>query len=80
MLFRYRARNFPETLSTEERITWDKDRRIRLIETRDPKYFTLDAFRASVNELREEKKDDLPSLEILDKLDAWVISSEISSL
>ena len=31
MLFRYRARNFPETLSIEEAQVWDRDRKSRLV-------------------------------------------------
>jgi len=80
MLFRYRARNYPETLSMEESSAWDEDRRSRLIEPRDPEYFTLEEFKASVNELREQRNSDLESQEILDKLEAWVISSGISGL
>ena len=80
MLFRYRARNYPDTLSMEERETWDKDRRIRLIETQDPDYFTLDAFQASVSELREQRKNDTESQRILDQLESWVTSSGISGL
>jgi hypothetical protein len=64
----------------EERRTWDKDRRIRLIETQDPDYFTLDAFQASVSELREQKKNDIESQRILDQLESWVVSSGISGL
>ncbi|MFC1689430.1 exodeoxyribonuclease I [Pseudomonadota bacterium] len=80
MLFRYRARNFPETLSMEENRAWDEDRRIRLIETEDPDYFTLPGFRNAVRELREMKKEEPESLEILDKLEAWVIDCGIAGL
>ena len=80
MLFRYRARNFPETLNIEESRLWDRDRRKRLIETGDPAYFTLNAYRQAMAELRETRKDDTKALEILDKLDAWVIESGIAEL
>ncbi len=33
MLFRYRARNYPDTLSMEESRFWEQDKRSRLIET-----------------------------------------------
>jgi exodeoxyribonuclease-1 len=80
MLFRFRARNYPDTLSMEESRAWDTDRRIRLIETEDPDYFTFEAFRVSVSELREQKKNDPESQKILDQLESWVISSGISDL
>jgi len=80
MLFRYRARNYPDTLSLEESRFWEQDRRSRLIETTDPDYFTLSDFRMAMSELREQRKDQPEAQRILDKLDAWVIDSGISSL
>ena len=80
MLFRYRARNHPDTLSMEEARLWERDRRLRLVETNDPDYFTLANFRLIMNELREQKKDESGAQSILDKLDAWVIESGIGNL
>lgn len=80
MLFRYRARNFPETLNLEESHIWEQDKRARLIETMDPDYFTLQLYRQTVAQLREQRKDQPESLQILDKLDAWVIESGIDRL
>ena len=80
MLFRYRARNFPETLNQEEARIWDRDRRARLVETGDPDYFTVERYRQTVALLREERKDEPRSLEILDKLDAWLVQSGIENL
>jgi exodeoxyribonuclease-1 len=80
MVFRYRARNFPETLSMEERRLWDSDRRARLVDTEDPAYFTLSDFRQVVAEMRGQRKDEPESLEILDKLDAWVLETGIETL
>ena len=80
MLFRYRARNFPQTLNQEETRIWDKDRRARLLETEDPDYFTVAHYRQAVSQLREERKNEPESLEILDKLDAWLQQSGIESL
>ncbi len=51
MLFRYRARNYPDTLSMEEARTWDKDRKARLVDTEDPAYFTLSDFKVAIREL-----------------------------
>jgi exodeoxyribonuclease-1 len=80
MLFRYRARNFPESLISEEREAWDKDRRARLVETRDPAYFTLEDFHHAMRDLRGDNKDDPAALEILDKLDAWVLETGLAGL
>jgi len=80
MLFRYRARNYPDTLSMEESRLWEQDKRSRLIETSDPDYFTLKDFRICMKELREQKKNEPEAQKILDKLDAWVIDSGIGSL
>ena len=80
MLFRYRARNYPETLNLEENRIWEKDKRSRLIDTMDPAYFTLVNYRQTVAQLREERKDEQESLQILDKLDAWLIESGIDRL
>jgi exodeoxyribonuclease-1 len=80
MLFRYRARNFPETLNQEESRMWDRDRRARLVESQDPDYFTLRDFRQVLAVLRQEHEAHPESLEILDQLDAWVFESGISGL
>jgi exodeoxyribonuclease-1 len=80
MLFRYRARNFPDTLSLEEARAWDQDRKTRLIETADPAYFTLNDFQLVMSELREQKKDEPRDVRILDQLDSWVIEAGISDL
>jgi exodeoxyribonuclease-1 len=80
MLFRYRARNYPDTLSMEEARAWDQDRKTRLIDTTDPAYFTLGDFRIAMRELREQKKNEPEALRILDQLDAWVIETGITEL
>jgi exodeoxyribonuclease-1 len=80
MLFRYRARNYPDSLSMEEARDWDRDRRVRLVTTRDPDYFTLEVFRDAMSELRESKKDQADALRILDQLDAWVLECGIADL
>ena len=80
MLFRYRARNFPQSLSLEEARAWDKDRKARLVTTSDPDYFSLSDFRNSMTELRHLKKDQPEALRILDQLDAWVLNCGIADL
>jgi exodeoxyribonuclease-1 len=80
MLFRYRARNFPETLNMEEARIWEKDRRMRLVETGEPDYFTLSDFENVMLEMREQKKNDGKALSILDQLDAWVLEIGLPDL
>jgi exodeoxyribonuclease-1 len=80
MLFRYRARNYPETLSMEEMRHWNRDRRKRLVEATDPDYFTLQDFRKVVEELRTQYVSDTGALRILDQVDAWAIDSGIADL
>lgn len=80
MLFRFRARNYPETLNLEESRIWDKDRRSRLVATEDPDYFTVADFRAAMSELREARKNDSKAQNILDQLDAWLLESGIADL
>ena len=73
MLLRYRARNFPETLSMKEAEVWEQDRCARLVQTDDPSYFTLNTFRLAMVEAREQNREDQKAQEILDQLDAWVL-------
>jgi exodeoxyribonuclease-1 len=79
MLFRFRARNFPETLSAEEVQIWDRDRRRRLVETTDAGYFTVRDFQAAVDELRRARKDDSGALRLLDQLEAWVLETGLTA-
>ena len=71
-VFRYRARNYPDTLNPEEARHWDRDRRARLIDSADSDFFTLGNFRQVMRDAREEKRDDPKAQRILDQLDAWV--------
>jgi exodeoxyribonuclease-1 len=73
MLFRYRARNYPESLSPGEGRTWDQDRRARLVDGSDSQFFTLPDFRQAVEQLRTETESDPGAQRILDQLDAWVL-------
>jgi exodeoxyribonuclease I len=60
LLFRYRARNFPETLSTEETQRWEEHRTARLLEgeggarTIDALFEEIDALSEQVDERGEE--------------------------
>ncbi|MCK5481254.1 MAG: exodeoxyribonuclease I, partial [Gammaproteobacteria bacterium] len=80
MLFRYRARNYPDTLSMEEADLWDKDRKARLIETTDSSHFTLRNFRQELAEARELKQGEPEAQQILDQLEAWVLEIGLENL
>ena len=66
LLFRYRARNFPESLSVDEHERWREHRRARLL--RDSGLgLSLDQFRTRIAANRAEGAD----VAILDSLAAW---------
>lgn len=68
LLFRYRARNWPGTLSGAERAEWDAWRRERL--TAGDAGIRLAEFRERVATLRRQQTDDT-SVAVLDALAAW---------
>jgi len=71
MLFRYRARNWPQTLSDREREHWDTYRHRRLTEPDAGGSIVVDAYRQRLTELRTELADDPKSLTLLDELERW---------
>jgi exodeoxyribonuclease-1 len=71
MLFRYRARNFPEALTAAEREAWDQDRIRRLVNPSDPEQFGFGAYTAALAEYRVQYAGDSRAQLILDQLEAW---------
>ncbi|HEY9133330.1 MAG TPA: exodeoxyribonuclease I [Dyella sp.] len=70
LLFRYRARNWPETLDAEEHARWEAFRRNRLL-TRGPlTTLTLDEYSAQIDTLRADPQRQ-DKLALLDRLKAW---------
>jgi exodeoxyribonuclease-1 len=84
MLLRYRARNWPDTLSASEWQTWLKDREMRLTQPPDSAFFGLEAFHLELASARESHQNDSRSQGILNALEAWSIDlgleTNISSL
>jgi exodeoxyribonuclease-1 len=78
LLFRYRARNWPETLSPAERDRWDAYRRRRLCEDRGLSEFTFDGHRAELAALRLAHAGDGRALALLDRAQAWADALEDS--
>nr|WP_183460916.1 exodeoxyribonuclease I [Microbulbifer rhizosphaerae] len=68
LLFRLRARNFPDTLSTEERQRWQEWRSRRLTDPSAGASITLEAYLEQIAGLREQFPE---KTELLDQLESW---------
>lgn len=73
LLFRYRARNWPESLDAEGAARWDAFRVARLTRHEGLTTLTLDEFVAEVALQRERPDLDAHQRALLDRLDAWAI-------
>lgn len=71
LLFRYRARNWPETLTLDERERWDDYRRQRLCEDSGLSEYTFESFSGEIAALRVQHIDDGAKQALLDQLQAW---------
>jgi len=71
LLFRYRARNWPHTLTVDERSRWDDYRRLRLFTESGLSEVSWDGFRAELTLLRAQHAGDGVRLALLDQLEAW---------
>ena len=71
LLFRYRARNWPHTLTHAERQRWDDYRRQRLLTESGLSELSLARFRQELAESRAVHANDGPRLALLDQLDVW---------
>lgn len=71
LLFRYRARNFPQTLSTSERRDWDEFRQQRLTDPEAGAGITLAEFRREIQRLREDPATTDSQRALLDQLESY---------
>ncbi len=71
LLFRYRARNYPDSLNPDERERWETFRRTRLTESTPLTTVTLDMFFAEIEQARLDSTPFANKSEILDELDDW---------
>ncbi|MDB6164708.1 MAG: exonuclease family protein [Xanthomonadaceae bacterium] len=71
MLFRYRARNWPGTLTHDERSRWDDYRRRRLLTESGLAELSLEQYRLEIERLRATHALDGSRLVLLDQLDHW---------
>jgi exodeoxyribonuclease-1 len=70
MLFRYRARNYPDTLTADEQAQWLAHCRARLIDGQAG-HFSFNEFRAEIEQLRSELDPDAPKQRLLDEVAAF---------
>lgn len=71
LLFRYRARNFPQTLDAGERERWSEFRRARLTESTPLTSTTLDEYFAQIAILRAAPTTTAVQQALLDRLEQW---------
>lgn len=81
LLFRYRARNWPDTLLPAEHTRWNDYRRQRLLVEGGLSELGMEEFRGQIATLRIENRDVGAKLALLDQLEAWgrQISTDFSS-
>jgi len=73
LLFRYRARNWPETLNREERARWDEYRRHRLTHPDGGSSITLDAYRKELASLSVDMSLTPEQRQVVDALLDWPV-------
>jgi len=71
LLFRYRARNFPESLSEEEQHQWEEYRYQRLNEKLCEDYMDIESYHSKIAELAARGELDAHSRQILVDLEQW---------
>lgn len=74
LLLRYRARNWPDTLTSIDADRWDAYRRNRLSENSGLSEFTFSQYAAEIEYLRGQTGMDGATHTLLDQLTAWGIS------
>ena len=71
MLFRYRARNYPDTLGLNEARLWQTQRLERLSRSADDRQLNPETFSLEILNQRQLHATDKHALNILDQLEAW---------
>lgn len=80
MVFRYRARNFPETLSLRESEAWEQDKSQRLFRPGDTRQMSYPDYLQILQASRQENAGDARAMRILDALQAWPEEAGIEQL
>ncbi len=71
LLWRYRARNFPESLSVEQRAAWRSYCRERLLTPVASGALSYSAYCATLQQLRDQHAHNAGRLALLDELASW---------
>ena len=71
MLFRYRARNYPETLDRDELQRWHEQRLARLTTAAVDRQLTSETYLLEIEAARQSHADEPRAQGILDQLEAW---------
>jgi exodeoxyribonuclease-1 len=71
MLFRYRARNFPDTLDGDEMQRWQAQVKARLERPVDDLLLSPRSYALEIEAARQAHADDRRALSLLDRLEAW---------
>jgi exodeoxyribonuclease-1 len=71
LLFRYRARNWPQTLDMDEHARWNQYRRLRLLTDSGLSEITLPEYFAQISALRSTHIHDDNMQTLLDQLQIW---------
>ncbi len=71
MLFRYRARNWPESLDPEERERWDEFRLARLLDAEGGGSITLDEYLATLDRMEADAGLSMEKQALIPQLLAW---------
>ena len=71
MLFRFRARNFPATLTSDETRQWQTQRLERLNQPADDRQLNPESFNMEISAARQSREGDHHAQSILDQLEAW---------
>ena len=73
LLFRYRARNYPDTLSAPERLLWQEHCTARLRGAGERGLLNCESYHASIAKLRQERATDARAQALLDELQDYAL-------
>jgi exodeoxyribonuclease I len=71
LLFRYRCRNWPESLDADEAERWRQYRQDRLAHDSGLSEYSFDSYHAEIDALAAQHAADTPARELLDALRRW---------
>ena len=73
LLFRYRARNYPDSLSGPEQLLWQEHCTARLRGAGERGLLSCESYRASIAKLRQERAADARAQALLDELQDYAV-------